>query len=436
MNSQMRLSFFIGDVLVAAVVLVVALILAWASLKPLTDACTFGYGIGDEVLSLTQSAFSVGGSVTYNYMGPNICRINGKKIMCNPLNGWNPNITIVSIGPDCHSGIFGFDDCVPLSLKAKVNVNWEEGGTEHSKDIDVLKMYTYSMSRHYSPKEDNTGTKWVIEKESTVYGDVVGEDIFRDPLILLANKILEERGSCKSSDTWKWEEMKINIPASYQIVWKDDELCVEHLYLNVHASNPFDLRSVIRSYDADSKEWNKIKNTVGFAQACYTYLYDDKDYSKAVFRHKGALVLLQKNGISGSHVGTLILQSSECSDDVLVPKGKVDISGVYLQLEGWYREVEYYDPYDQSNVAKYNTGWKVERCFDFSRIGNDFDINGYQFSFSNKISDVFSASDGYNHVLMDFNRYNQIKIWDFNVSYNCQTNETKIELLDIKDYSG
>ena len=436
MQSQMNLTLFIGDVLVGVIVLVIGLILAWSVLSSTADACKLAVGVGSDVVSLVQAEYSIPGEITFDYKGPSICRVGESPLLkCSPAKGWNPNITSIEVHPLYFSGTYGFDSQVPVALDANIHIEWMQDEEEKQSSLDVLGLYTYSYSLSPLIKlvaESNKNTIQ-IHKGISVFGD--GDGQLYDPLGSksdgLANVVIQLHKSCKDN------EPIINLksyplPSGYQLAWNDTHICLYQLVLN-SGFKQFDNLNFISSFKKGYSY--ELRRHFGFAYYVTNYT---KDNSAIIFSKWGKNITLVKYYPTKDDDGTYIdsdfdddTQFYECTSityDNSTDKYVCTTTGSEITNP----KMIVYDPYDQSNVDVYNTGWKKLRCIDFSELGNKLGIDNYHYEFDvAKGIYYFKASDNMNHVILNFNNYNDITIWKFNVTYLCSDNTTKITLLGV-----
>lgn len=429
----MNLTLFIGDVLVGVVVLVIGLILAWSVLSSTADACKIAAGIGSDVLSLVQSEYSVPGVITFNYKGPNICRVNGAPLlMCSPAKGWNPNITSITISPLYFKGTFGFDSQTPVALDAHVVVTWEQSGETKTMPIDIFGLYTYSYSLSNSIllSADSESNSILISKGTSVFGD--GDGNLYDPIAStsngLANVIIQLNNSCKDNNGVVYKEVEYPIPNGYQIAWNDTHICLYQLLLNsgFKKYNGLDFISTV-----DNGNSKSLRNKFGFVY--FVSGYYGSDNNKYIFIENGKNITLTR--YYPSQQGEDYYINSTYSDDTLFSdcdsikydKNKEEYQCVNPNIvnSGFF-----YDPYNQGSVSLYHVGWKKLRCIDFSDIGVNLGLSSYSYTFDTDVKH-FKASDGMNHILLDFKNYNSIVTWRFNVSYDCSSNEANVTLLGV-----
>ena len=405
MKAQTGLTFFVGDILVGVVALIVALIIAWASLTPLLDACKIGGGIAYDIVSVVQSEFAVPGEVSFFYEPPSGCEAKGNIIMCNPSQGWNPNITSLKYAFNYIDGYFGFDNEVPLSAIVNGKVFWEEKGVQRSSKIQVSGLGTLMYSSPYFDVEANNGKIEITKKEYTY-----GSGFYfsgSDPLVSLSNKILYLSKSCEKSNKKLFTVVKLQMPSNWEIAWNKTYICEYSLVLNswVYSYNRYNELSKSTSISQDQVKL--LNETAGF-----WYSYIDKVKNTYLNEYKNRTVFLTYDG----SLGYVFLYNNK-----------------YYSEAPPNNDIEPYDPYNQTNVAHYSTGWEKIICLDFSEIGKNAKIKNYEYSFNYKASnEIIKCSDGMVHPLFVYKKFNLIKTWTFNVTYDCNTNSTEVTLVSIE----
>ena len=405
MKAQTGLTFFVGDILVGVVALIVALIIAWASLTPLLDACKIGGGIAYDIVSVVQSEFAVPGEVSFFYEPPSGCEAKGNIIMCNPSQGWNPNITSLKYAFNYIDGYFGFDNEVPLSAIVNGKVFWEEKGVQYSSKIQVGGLGTLMYSSPYFDVEANNGKIEITKKEYTY-----GSGFYfsgSDPLVSLSNKILYLSKSCEKSNKKLFTVVKLQMPSNWEIAWNKTYICEYSLVLNswVYSYNRYNELSKSASISQD--QIKLLNETAGF-----WYSYIDKVKNTYLNEYKNRTVFLTYDG----SLGYVFLYNNK-----------------YYSEAPPNNDIEPYDPYNQTNVAHYSTGWEKIICLDFSEIGKNAKIKNYEYSFNYKASnEIIKCSDGMVHPLFVYKKFNLIKTWTFNVTYDCNTNSTEVTLVSIE----
>ncbi len=407
MKAQTGLTFFVGDILVGVVALIVALIIAWASLTPLLDACKIGGGIAYDIVSVVQSEFAVPGEVSFFYKPPSGCEAKDSMIMCNPSQGWNPNITSLKYAFNYISGYFGFDNEVPISAKVTGKVFWEEKGEIHSSDIQVGGLGTLMYSSSYFDVESDNGQIEITKKEYTY-----GSGFYfsgKDPLISLSNEILYLSKTCKNSQKKQFAIVKVQLPSNWEIAWNKTDICEYNLVLNswVYSYNRYN--QLVKEQNIPSDELtSELNKTAGF---WYSYVDTIQNDYLSEYKNK-TIFLVHEDG----KIGYLFLYNSKYYSNIPI-----------------LDEIEPYDPYNQTNVNKYSTGWKKVLCLNFYEIGKNAGIKDYSYEF-NYIgnNELIKGSDGMAHPLFFYSKFNLIKIWTFNVTYDCKTNSTEVDLVSIE----
>ena len=348
MRSQMELALTIGTVIIGAILIIVSLVISWQMIMPLTDAIRIAVGIGYDVSAIQAATFSVPGDIQVYYPPPSMCEsmseYTGHKTngwICQSILGGNPNIT--SIGVDYKIGggdTYGFWSSAPLYSQTDVGFSYIPTSESPSQQLAIglpgFATFTPSLSSigYY------LGNNVTISKFMTPYGDDVTNTYKIDAIEDLINRGVME--ACE--DPKNYSVVEVVIPPNWALgynmstVGGSDSICEYRLVLNSEIPKyeiPFNLWELASVYGLGIYDFSKIKNVAGYNGITY-------GEGNAIF---DVPYILLKNGNN------------------------------------------VYDPFNQSNVMKYNTGWLKVRCYNLSKLG----FNGIYLDDSSSASPCFDS---------------------------------------------
>ena len=373
MKSQMELALTIGTVVVGAVLLISALVLSWEIMLPATDSCRIAAGIGYDIMSLQSSLFTVPGTITVFYTPPNICEFKsqmnlpGIGLVCQPLQGGNPNITGISVEYVKIDKTYGLSSYGPAYLLTTISFNWINNN-QHNKvestSIGLKGIATSSpgLVNEYSyltASQSNIN----IQKIQTPYGDVMS------PMTASSEDAIEKIATSMIASAYnskKYSSGEIKLPATWFLTYNSTskQMCEYRIIFNSY------LYYYINYY-ADLPTRNDFVDKFGFgySDTCDSnYLYINRSIS-------------------------------------YTPNAPVDC--FYKK----YSSTIAYNPWDSSNVEKYGTGFLKIRCFNLAKITKDPKITSISVSLDNsqKINNDFNST--YRDVNYDM-------LYEYNATYD------------------
>ena len=393
MKSQMELALTIGTVIIGAVLLIASLVLSWEMLIPTTDACRIAAGIGYDVGALQSSLFTIPGDVNVHYVPPPICEFasqlrSGSGLICQPLQGGNPNITAISVGY-VKTNRYGFSTSGPAYLLVSVTFDWINNLKDNEQEASTIKIKEIATS---SPGLQGSGNLLSlnakdisISKTQTPYGDVISSTTDQDIIERLATAMVASAHNGKNySDSGENPPI---LPANWFL-----------------------------TYNSTSKEICEYRIILNSYLYYYNYMADcSKLYPGIMCSHKQNLV--NKFGFSESLTSCSSNYFRRGSSIVYYPNTNV----LFLISYTTENRVRTYDPWSESNVEKNGTGFLKIRCFNISKLTMD-----------SNISDVDVIMEGSQKIYSDFNSTyrspNQEIMYKYNATYNPDEKKVTLKL--------
>ena len=375
MKSQMELALTIGAVIIGAVLLISALVLSWEMLLPTTDSCRIAAGIGYDIGALQSSLFTVPGDINIHYVPPSICEfpyqmgIPGSKLICQPLQGGNPNITSITTTYETTHG-YGFSFVGPTYLSVAISFDWINNLNHNKVESNTIRIKEIATS---SPGLEGTeylseGEHYItISKTQTPYGDVISpladseEDAIED---MVTAMIASAHNGLNYSSGY------IDIPENWFFTYNSTstELCEYRIVLNAYLYAPGDYADYIGYCKPSGHTKEQFDKKFGFDiyGSCV-----DETYS--------------------------IQYSPNSYDDCLLIN---DNSGTTV-----------YNPWNQTNVEKYGTGFLKIRCFNVSKITQDENITSVTV-------DIQKSQEITSNFYSSYRSVNDAIMYRYNATYN------------------
>ncbi len=335
MRSQMELALTIGTIIIGAVLIIVSLVISWQMIMPLTDALKIAAGIGYDVKSLEEASFSFPGDINIYYSPPSVCEPMSEYTgnpsstgwICQALLGGNPNITGVSFGYvnskvdlESFGGSFypfeyGISEEAPGYSLTTVSYNYIPEPNKPSMQgyISIPGFLTYSPEISLTGiggtliEQGNLKDKIVLGKHLTPYGDMISNAYSIDAIESLINNGIFQ--SCQNKNNYS--VFNVDLPYYWALGFKWDTNSKSILVCEYR----FTLNSLEHFYydPVIIKNLNKKVGYDNYDFGGFDYLFDD--FNVILF--------------NGSNV---------------------------------------YDPFNQTNVKKYNVGWLEVRCFNLTEL--------------------------------------------------------------------
>ena len=384
MKSQMELALTIGTVVVGAVLLIAALVLSWEMLLPTTDACRIAAGIGYDVGALQSVIFTLPGDVNVHYIPPSICEfysqmgLSKSGLVCQPLQGGNPNISTITVDYKKIPS-YGISFSGPAYLMTSITFSWIDT-VEHKQKSTTIKMKGIATN---SPGLQGSGNligvpkiAYIpISKVQSPYGDVINEPsgTEEDAIVRLVRNMFASVYNGKNYSAGEFA-----MPKNWFLVYN---------YTYYHLQQLCEYRIIINSYLYNLNGYNAYLSLCGvpkgkfnqkFGFTSITAICDGKN-SLVYYPGAPQLCLINKNG-------------KVCN------------------------------PWDQSYVKKYGTGFLKVRCF-----------NLYKLNENPNISEIKIDKNNWQSIDNDFvysfyrNPYSD-SVYKFNATYDPDTKTITLKL--------